>query len=77
MKGLLIYTIWPLACIAFMFLGAHFWHPGFWPWAAGLGVVLIGVGVTIYQVKTGGDTTIFPYIIMVAGLLLFCSLAVR
>ena len=65
------YAAWPALVAGFGVLVAIFAHPSTWDYIVSLAVFLFGIGVMVYQVKTGGDTTFLPYAIIIASLIIF------
>jgi hypothetical protein len=71
------YVLWAalltVGCIA---IAVHY-HPGALAYVVGGAIMALGIGVMVYQIKTGGDTNFLPWLIqfIAAGVFMAISLS--
>jgi hypothetical protein len=67
----LTYAIWPCAMAIVIAVLGIYMHPSRWDYIISGIIWLIGIGIMLYQIQTGGDTNILPYIVMFLAPLVF------
>jgi len=67
----LTYTIWPVLMAVVIAVLGIFMHPSKADYIVSGIIWAIGIGIMLYQIQTGGDTNILPYIVMFLAPLVF------